>query len=556
MYLFRIFRSFLPMHNPIGFGAADFVVLSLAVLICGLLAMRVWIMPYARQIAGRTALCMGALFGLAIVLRLLLLPHNPVPLPSGADDFGYVLLGDTLRHLRLANPPHPLNQFFEAVFVLQQPSYASIFPLGQGLVLAFGWMTFQSFWAGVLISSGLFCALCYWMLRGWVTPAWALLGGLFAIVQFGPLSSWVNSYWGGAVSASAGCLVFGSLPRMRHSRHSRYGVLLGIGWGLQLLTRPFEALFLAFAVTVYLAFARPMNWRPLPACLGVTTGFIGLMLAQNKAVTHSWTTMPYMLSRYQYGVPTSFTFQPVPVPHRQLTPEQDLDYRAQSAIHDSGGYLQRLAYRVRYLRFFLLPPLYFALVAFVPSLRRRTYLWAAGTTFLFASGTNFYPYFFPHYVAAITCLLILFAVVGLERMGSTVRTYVTVLCFASFVFWFGVEFVGDGDLLAVTAYQSWNYINRDDPQGRDRVQKQLDRSPGDQLVFVRYSPSHQFEEWIHNAADIDKAKTVWANDLGAGENQKLLRYYPQRKAWLMEPDTHPLSLTPYRPESGGFVTVH
>jgi hypothetical protein len=37
----------------------------------------------------------------------------------------------------------------------------------------------------------------------------------------------------------------------------------------------------------------------------------GLTLLHNKQVTGSWTTLPYMLSRYQYGVPTTFTVSPI-----------------------------------------------------------------------------------------------------------------------------------------------------------------------------------------------------------------------------------------------------
>jgi hypothetical protein len=239
------------------------------------------------------------------------------------------------------------------------------------------------------------------------------------------------------------------------------------------------------------------------------------------------------------------------MPHVPLTPEQDLDYRAQSAIHDAGGYWERLTYRFRYLRFFMLPPLFFAVIWL-----RRQYLWAAGTVLLFALGTNFYPYFFPHYVAAIACLFLLLCVAGLERLSREAQTYIVVLCGASFAFWFGLYLVADDDLLAVTVYQSWYYINRGDPQGRAAVQEKLDKSPGRQLVFVRYSPAHRFEEWIHNAADIDGARTVWANDLGTEENQQLLRYYPDRTAWLLEPDVRPPALMRYPQASGTFETVH
>jgi hypothetical protein len=552
MYLFQIFRSFLPLHNPLGFGISDLLILALAILLSVLLLGKAYLGPAVEKISREPRTCMALLFALAIVLRLALLPQSPVPIPSGADDFSYVLLGDTLAHFRLANSAHPLHQFFESVFTLQQPTYSSIYPLGQGFVLAFGELIFRSQWSGVLLSSGIFCALCYWMLRAWVPPIFALAGGVLAIIQFGPLNPWVNSYWGGAVSASAGCLVFGSLPRLREAPRLRYGVLLGLGFALQLLTRPFESIFLAAAVAVYLLFA--FRSKPMLAAAGITLAAVGLMLAQNKAVTQSWTTMPYMLSRYQYGVPTTFTFQANPVPHSDLTAEQALDYKAQTAIHDSSqSYWQRLAYRFRYLRFFLLVPLYFV---FIPSLKQWPSLWLAGTIALFALGTNFYPYFYPQYIAALTCVFVLFAVQGLAKLPSQARTLVLLLCIAPFIFWYGLFAWGDTNLLPITAFQSWHYINRGDPQGRAAIERQLLSFSGEQLVFVRYSPLHRFEEWIHNAADIDAAPIVWANDLGPVENQKLLDYYPRRNAWLLEPDARPPALTPYPRESGPFLTVH
>ena len=112
---------------------------------------------------------MLALTALPVLLRLALLARAPAPTPAGSDDFSYWLLADTLRHFRLANPSHPMRQFFKTVFVLQQPSYSSIFPLGQGLAMAAGWLVFGHPWAGVLLSVAALCALTYWMLRAWTT---------------------------------------------------------------------------------------------------------------------------------------------------------------------------------------------------------------------------------------------------------------------------------------------------------------------------------------------------------------------------------------------------
>src|SRR5262249_39568290 len=127
------FRSFLPLHNPFGFGATDFLEFEIAALLILLLLASARVKPYAQRLAASAPLSMLLLIVLPVALRLALLPQSPIPTPDGADDFAHILVGDTLRHFRLANPPHPMHRFFETVFVLQQPSYSSIFPIGQGL---------------------------------------------------------------------------------------------------------------------------------------------------------------------------------------------------------------------------------------------------------------------------------------------------------------------------------------------------------------------------------------------------------------------------------------
>jgi hypothetical protein len=548
-----LLRFFLPLRNPMGFGAADFIELVLAILLVLLaLASRPLIEPYARRLAARTGWSMLLLALLPIALRLALLPQYPIPSPNVSDDFSYLLLADTLRHLRLANPSHPLHQFFETFFVLQEPTYSSIFPLGQGIILAVGWTIFGHPWAGVALSIGALCALCYWMLRAWTTPGWALVGGLLAVIQFGPLNQWMNSFWGGAVSASAGCLVFGALPRLREAARSRDAALLGLGLALQLLTRPYEFIFLLASAILFLALSFRKLSKLTPAFL-VLLPAIALTLLQNKQVTGSWTTLPYMLSQYQYGVPTTFTVQPNPTSHRELTREQQLDYEIQSQTHGAttdtfASFRDRFFSRIRFYRFFFLAPLYLAVPFFLLKLRERRFLWVLLTLLLFSLGANFYPYFYTHYIAAVTCLFVLVSVTALERLSRfNLARLVLFLCAAHFVFWYGLHLSRNESLYAaMTQYETWDAINHDDPEGRTAIAKQLALLPGNQLVFVRYYPPHQFREWVHNTAAIDAARIVWARDLGPEENEKLRLYYPDRTAWLLEPDFRPPRLTPYR----------
>jgi hypothetical protein len=530
---------------------SDLVELCLAaVLLASAIIARPFVSPYARRLAPKTGWCVLLLALLPVALRLAMLAHHPVPVPEVYDEFGHLLVADTLLHFRLANPAHPLHQFFETFFVLQTPAYASIYPLGQGIALAIGQVIFGLPWAGVLLSSAALCALCYWMLRGWTTREWALLGGVLAVIEFGPLNQWTSSYWGGSLAAAAGCLVFGALPRLRvssmprQSNRVRDGALLGLGLAVHWLTRPYETILLAIAVLLFfLPALRPQHLRalakPALAAALVLIPAIGLSLLQNRQVTGSWTTLPYSLSRYQYGVPASFTWQANAVPHLELTREQQLQYKMQTSFRSSGpetiaSYLQRLEYRVRFYRFFFLAPLYVALPFFFARMREWRFVWVALTLLLFALGVNFYPFFEPHFIAAETCLFVLVSITGLQQLSkwNDAGSIIIFLCFAHFVFWYARSFT-----------------DRLNPDPRAAIHQQLALAPGKQLVFVRYWPQHIFQnEWVYNEADIDHARIVWARDLGSTEDQKLLHYYADRTAWLLEPDAMPPQLSAYHVE--------
>jgi hypothetical protein len=123
------------------------------------------------------------------------------------------------------------------------------------------------------------------------------------------------------------------------------------------------------------------------------------------------------------------------------------------------------------------------------------------------------------------------------------------LCAAQFLFWYGFHlFANSNASIAMLQFDAWDDVNHGDPNGRIAVGERLAAAAGRQLVFVRYWPQHRFQEWVQNAADIDRALVVWALDRGASENEKLRHYYPDRTDWLLEPDAHPPKLTPYEPE--------
>ncbi|MBV8817827.1 MAG: hypothetical protein JO022_05680, partial [Acidobacteriaceae bacterium] len=265
------------------------------------------------QLAERKTLSIFICAFLPVVIRLSMLGIAPAPVPSIHDEFSHLLLADTLAHGRLTNPTHPMWRHFESIHVIQHPTYNSMYPPAQGAVLALGQVLFGQPWAGVVLSCALmFGAIC-WMMQGWLPPAWALYGTLIAILKFGVVGLYMNSYIAAAVPAFAGALLVGSVPRLRRPRASPlHAVLFAAALIILMNSRPFEGGVLAAVALVYLL---PAIWprtpdnrltlhlRPhvvthllVPAALVFACGiaFTGFYCAK---VTGSPLRMPYQVNR-------------------------------------------------------------------------------------------------------------------------------------------------------------------------------------------------------------------------------------------------------------------
>ena len=248
-------------------------------------------------------LAVVAIGTLTILVRVAFLPRLPVPQPKVHDEFSYLLAGDTFAHGRLANPPHPLWIFFDTFHVIQHPTYASMYPPAQGMVLAIGKLLGQP-WIGVLLSVAAMCMAFTWMLQGWVPPEWALLGGLLVWARFAVFSYWMNSYWGGAVAATGASLVLGALPRIWDTRRTRDAIVFGLGASILAVSRPVEgAIFfiplsaallgwaLRLAVPSRGAAIRRIVW-PIAVILACAAGFIAFY---NWRVTGSPVVFPHFI---------------------------------------------------------------------------------------------------------------------------------------------------------------------------------------------------------------------------------------------------------------------
>ena len=506
---------------------------------------------FARRLAAKRMV--PVYLGMVVLAcRALLLPLFPAPTPVVADEFSYLLLGQTLASARLAYPAHQLWQHFETLFVLNQPVYASVYPLAQGLTLALGIVMGGKAWWGVWLSAGLMSAAICWMLRAWMPPTWALLGGCLAAIQLGIFSYWMNSYWGGCPAAVGGALVFGALPRMERQRRVGDAVLFGAGLAILANSRPYEGFVVAAVAVAWLcrswlrlsgserAGAMKVHALPLMALLVVTAGADGYYF---RRITGSPIRMPYQAYIEQYAAAPAFVWQgdrAAPVYRHDVLRDAHQSFRTEYQQYKSaGGFLRMSLMKLGRLASFYLGPLWLVPLVLLPQLMRRKRI----RILLIAAGAGLGAIllavpFWPHYAAPMAGIIFAIASESLrmlwamQRRGVNIGRYLVPA--APVVCLFGSLFP-----LRATHFQSRL-------AQRPAVVQRLEQAGSSHLVFVHYGAHHALgEEWVYNQPDIDSARIVWARDMGAVGNEELRRYFPERASWLLNPDDNPPLLATY-----------
>jgi len=503
--------------------------------------------------AGKRHLAVVSVGVLALALRAALLPLHPVPRPGVVDEFSYQLAADTFASGRVANPPHALWISFENSMFLSRPSYASKYPPAQGLVMAAGLLLARNSWVGVWLSAGAMCSAIVWMLQGWVAPRWALLGGFLAMLRIAVGSYWVDSYWGGAVAAIGGALVYGALPRMMRRRRIRDGALFGIGLAVLANSRPYEGLLVAMPAVFTLAVWGCRQGRgglralaPAGVLLVLTAA---AMLGYNTRITGSPLLMPYQLHEAQYSGTPLFWFQklrPDPVYHHEIIRRFWTEWaRYVYEEHFRKGLFRASLEKLNHLRIFFWGSLLSVCALALPwALRAKRLRPAFLGLGLVLAGLLLEIDVVPHYAAPATALIYLLTVQCLRwmrvsgRAGFAVSRAIPVLLAGTLIVFYSLEAAGTQFL---RDDYSWCLV-RPGNLDRARILDRLNRSGGQHLVLVRYAANRvgRHAEWVHNSADIDAAKVVWAWGDDPEANRALLRYYPLRQAWLLEADdAHP-----------------
>jgi hypothetical protein len=497
----------------------------------------------------RRVLAVWVLFFAVIGFRLLLLPALRVPIPGVNDEFSYLLIGDTFAHGRLTNPSHPMWVSFETMHVNWNPTYSSIYPPAQGAVLAVGQLLGHP-WVGVLLSNAAMCALLVWMLQAWIPPRWAFLGGLIAWLQLSIASYWMNSYWGGAAAAAGGALVLGALGRIRRSPRLRDALLMGLGIAILANSRPLEGLLFCLPPALYLLWwlAGKMKTRiefqarlrkvllPLLASLLL----VGMFMAYyNWRLTGKPLLLPHVLNTDTYVTTPMFLWQhpKPPLHYRNAQFENYYNVWARKYYSRTWADVRRvteekfaLAGELLFWRaeLLLLPLLFFLF-------RDRKMDLLLVTFFIGAAGILVVTWSHPHYAAPLLCVIVALVVQAMRhlntielrgrRIGSmAVRIMVVILLVQTA----SLALEGHCDSA------EWRCFGL---RERADIVRTLSQTPGKHLVMVQYSRFHYIHnEWVYNGAEINSAKILWARDMDAAQNEKLIDYFKDRQIWLVKPD--------------------
>jgi hypothetical protein len=523
-----------------------------------------WLAPLENvlsHLAARRPVCLVALFFATLLVRLVLLTVIPYPRPMIHDEYAYLLQADIFTHGRLAFPPHPMSLFFETFYTNFHPTYSAMYPPAQSAALALGQLLGHP-WIGVLLSTSAMVAAILWMLQGWFPPRWALLGASLVLVRLAIFSYWMNSYWGGSVAAIGAALVLGALPRLQRRQRPRDAFLLGLGIFILANSRPFEGFLFCIPVAVVLLLwlvrlhrrNRSMPVRrvilPILACLFATLTFT---LYYNWRLTGDPLLMPRALYYRQYFTVSPFIWGKIPPPIHYANPQFDAYFNGWLRNQFNGTFadFRRIEFeRFRSLATFFVGGLLAVPFLSLPWLLRNRRIRPVLVQLLFCIfGLVIVSWFIPHYAAPAYCAFLVVLVQAfryLRRWKPAGRPvgigWTRVIVIAVLLMVPGCildNLVRPGDRLCLSYLYDWQ---------RAAIVMQLTSTPGDHLVIVRYSPDHNVHrEWVHNSADIDHSKIVWAREIPGVDLAPLLAYYPNRKVWIVEPDSLPTLLYPFSP---------
>ena len=271
--------------------------------------------------------------------------------------------------------------------------------------------------------------------------------------------------------------------------------------------------------------------------------------------------MPAQVAGDTYGGVSFLLWRPIRVVASFTNPAMKRLYlvdlpRYYKVYSSLAGYLAKIFVE---WKFFLGPVLTLPIVALFFTLPQnfRIGLLPSSTKFLLASfavflcGSAIETWYNPHYAAPAMALIValLLSLIRHLRNWSARGLFLSRAIVAICVISFGLRAFASPLHINLPMYYEFAWFESPMPDyGRNAIEDQLLKLPGNQLIIVRYDAKHPaYKEFVYNGADIDASKIVWALELGGEKDQQLANYFKNRRAWLLVADDIPPRLEPYTP---------
>ncbi|MDB5388463.1 MAG: hypothetical protein JWM11_4109, partial [Planctomycetaceae bacterium] len=546
----------------IDFAAAEFVWAVLGGLILTFLMRRPVHSMHRllRSFSTRPLIPALALSATLLSIQLAVASYYGWPVPALHDEFSYLLAADTFAAGRATNPTHPAWEFLETYHVIWHPTYQSKYPPGNGLVLAAGQVLTGRPIVGIWICLAVSTGLVFWMLHGWFSTVWSVVGATILICNWPITKLWGQTYYGGVPALMGGLLLFGAAARLLRGPCFLNTVWLCCGLMLLAVTRPYEGLVASLPIVGLIACtawtSRTRNnrewvlWVCLPFGLIMGAGFMTLAWYHWQVTGSPW-VWPYRLYEATYTRrthPLNTVLALTELGPRERT-IPSLEYESSAAMlriaeTKPGWYAFWKIVRQWWFHVGLLS----TLPLITACSQNLSSCWAAirgtghwgriptglawatiglvGAAILLQRTAGH-----PHYAAPIQPLVLLLIIQGLRILRTgRIRGYRFGPDLVSWFTWsvmlFFVLPLGTGT--NHPEVRPWSI-------DRARIQHELEQRPRPQLVIVRYNPKHSMhEEWVYNRADINRAQVVWARDLSPERTQQLIKLFPDREVTILE----------------------
>ena len=541
------------------YSPAQFILLAVQAAIVSSPPVNRWLtgkMAYWASPAPRTRIRISIAFAVSTSLYLYFSAWQQQRdfFPKLHDEYMHLVQARLLSHGKLWSAPHAFPRFFETFHVFVTPIYTGQHFPGTALFYVPGIWLGLPWWITSLAIAGAAIGMMYRIVAEIVD---GVAGFVAAIMLLGTLEL---RYLSLMVISNTPALLLGlsmiwAWLHWRQKRQKQWAIALGLLSGLAAITRPPDALCFAIPIAIAilldirrirfdtLANPHKITRTKVVAVTGtaVLVGAIPFLLLQlifDHGVTGRWLKTPhqYYGDLYYPGVVYGFR-EPSFVPRPATSLPQKLDYYDGFLANHMQRYTPRTALHEWIetrlpalfkaslpspLMMFLLP---LGLLGFV-----RKDVWVLATVFplfvVFYAPNIMYASSYAILVSAAMIPLALFGAKNLEsfieatfpRLHHRTSPILTTLLIA----------------ISLAALPQFNPAVTEQFPSRTiaAVEIAMKTIDGRAIVFFRYQHNDNVhEEPVYNidSAYIDSSRIVRAQDLGATENLKLIRYYAERQ---------------------------